>query len=170
MAVTVLLLQGSAFAQEGSGALVGELVKLMAAGKMDSLAAQHPAAPDQFVGALYFPGSQLLVVTAKYAAPPLLVDKIAKKAYQDVYIDLNSASIPASKIFISDLGADGLKARRQGNEAFDTVEMSGKTQVLDGDWDKARISEKEYMSTFSRAEEEYVRMLQALLAQLKKPS
>ena len=170
VAVTVLLLRGSTFAQENSGALVGELVKLMAAAKADSVAAQHPAAPDQFVGALYFPGSQLLVVTARYSAPTLLVDKIARKAYQDVYIDLNSASIPASKIFISDLGADGLKARRQGNEAFDTVEISGKTQVLDGDWDKAKISEKDYMTTFSRAEEEYVRMLRALLTQMKKPS
>ena len=171
VATMVLLAPGSVLAQESkSAALVSELVKLMDAAKADSLAARHPAAPDQFVAALYFSGSQLLVVTARYAVPPLLIEKIAKKSYQDVYIDLNSASIPETKIFIADLGADGLKARRKENEVYDTVEIAGKTRAFDGDWDKAKISEKDYMSAFANAEDEYVKMLQALLVQMKKPS
>ena len=153
-----------------TASLVSELVKALDAAKANSIAAPHPGGPDQFIGCLYFQGSQLLVVTAKYSAPQLLTAKIAEKAYQDIYIDLNSASIPNTKIFISDLGADGLKSKRRDNEAFDTVEMAGKTVAFDGDWGKAKISEKDYMSTFSSAEDEYAKMLQALLTQIKKPS
>jgi hypothetical protein len=51
-----------------SAALVTDLTTLMQQRKLDSVAARHPAAVDQFVAALYFPG-QLLVVTARSTAP-----------------------------------------------------------------------------------------------------
>ena len=137
--------------------------------KLDSLAAKV-AAPDQFVAALYFPGSQLLVVGAKYYVPERMDFSIGEKKYRDVYIDLNSASVPKTKIFISDLGADGLQAKKKGNQPSDTVDMGGKTYVLDGDWKKAKISEGEYMKTFQDGEAEYIKMLEALVAQAKKPS
>ena len=35
---------------------------------------------------------QLIVVAARYAAPPLLNEKLAQGNYRDVYIELNSAS------------------------------------------------------------------------------
>ena len=169
VAVAMLLAPARVLAQESKTvALVGELVKLLDAAKAGSVAAQSPAGPDQFVGALYFAGSQLLVVSARYSAPLLLTEKLAKKAFQDVYIDLNSAFVPNSKTFISDLGADGLKAKRRANEGYDTVEIGGKTTAFDGDWGKAKMSESEYMSVFGSAETEYVKMLQALVAQMKK--
>lgn len=165
----VLLVPASSKAQDTKTAgPVGELIKLLDAAKATSIAAAYPGAPGQFIGALYFAGSQLLVVSAKYSVPQLLTEKIAKKSYQDVYIDLNSAFVPNTKVFISDLGADGLKAKRKGNEGFDTVELKGKSVTLDGDWGKAKISETEYMSTFTAAEDEYLKMLQALVAQMKK--
>jgi hypothetical protein len=97
VAAVVLLASNSVFAQDNAKtvALVSELVKLLDAAKADSIAAQQPGTPDQFVGALYFSGSQLLVVSAKYSVPQLLTEKLAKKSYQDVYIDLNSASDPS---------------------------------------------------------------------------
>src|SRR5687767_9221868 len=115
VAAAVCFAPASTYAQDTTKTtgLVGELVKLMDAAKADSIAAPVPGAPDQFVGALYFSGSQLLVVSAKYSAPQLLTEKLAKKSYQDIYIDLNSASVPNTKVFISDLGADGLKAKRR---------------------------------------------------------
>jgi hypothetical protein len=171
VAAAVLFCPASASAQDGKTiSLVTELVKLLEAAKADSMAAHVPGSPDTFVGVLYIPGSQLLVVSAKYAVPQYLEEKLAKKAYQEIYIDLNSASVPNSKVFVSDLGADGLKARRRTNEPYDTVEVSGKTTAFDGDWAKAKISEKEYMSAFDSAEGQYVKMLEALVAQLKKPS
>jgi len=40
----------------------------------------------------------------------ILNGKLEKKDYQEIYIDLNSASVAATRVFIEDLGADGLKS------------------------------------------------------------
>jgi hypothetical protein len=160
-----------AFAQDSKSAvLASELAKLLDQGKVDAIAARHPGAPDQYVGALYFPGSQLLVVTARYQVPELLNTKLASKSYRDVYIDLNSASVANTKVFVSDLGCNGLKSKREDNEPYDTIEMSGKNWNFDGDWKKAKLSEDDYMKGFAQAEEAYIKMLQALLSELKKTS
>ena len=160
-----------AFAQEPkSGPLAAELAKLLDQMKVDSVAARHPGAPDQYVGALYFPGSQLLVVTARYQVPELLNTKLASKNYRDVYIDLNSASVPNTKVFVSDLGCDGLKAKREDNQPYDTIEMAGRNWNFDGDWKRLKVSEDEYMKGYQQAEQEYTKMLQALLSELKKTS
>jgi hypothetical protein len=171
VATALLVIPALVLAQDSkSAALVAELTKLMEQAKTDSIAAQYPGVPDQFVAALFFSGTQLLVVSAKYSAPVYLTEKLAKKSYQDIYIDLSSASMPNTKDFISDLGADGLKARRRENEPFDTAEIRGKTTTFDGDWNKAKLSEQEYMKAFADADEEYARMLQILIDQLKKSS
>jgi hypothetical protein len=171
LAAAFVLLASPAFAQTSkSAALAMELAKLLDTMKVDSVAAHHPASPDQYVGALYFPGSQLLVVTAKYQVPELLNTKLASKEYRDVYIDLNSAAMPNTKVFVSDLGIDGLKATRQDNAPYDTIEMGGKNWNFDGNWRAAKLSEDEYMKGYQQAEQEYVKMLEALLAELKKTS
>ena len=168
--LALLLAPSMAAAQDSkSAALASELTRLLDQMKLDSVAAKV-AAPDQYAGALYFPGSQLLVVGAKYTVPERMDVTLRAKNYRDIYIDLNSASVPASRIFISDLGADGLRAKRTGNQPFDTLDMNGKSYAFDGDWDKAKISEGEYMKTFQAGEAAYVKILEALVAQLKKPS
>ncbi len=166
-----LTLAGGAFAQEAKSApLAKQLAAALDAAKMDSIAATDPAQPGVFVAALYFPGSELLVVSAKYAAPTLLDAKLASKAYRDVYIDLNSASIPESKAFIEDMGANGLKAKRDGDTPFDTYEMAGKRIAFDSDWKKQKLSEQEYMKTFGEADQRYSEILTALLARAKNPT
>ena len=166
-----LSVSATAFAQDAkSVALAKQLAAALDAAKLDSLAAPDPLNPDTFVAALYFPNMQLLVVSAKYTAPLLLIAKVAKKDYRDVYIDLNSASVPESKIFIEDLGADGLKAKREENQVFDTFEQAGKRTVFDSDWKKQKLTEQEYMKAFSGADDQYAHILTALLAQLKKTS
>ena len=77
--------------------------------------------------------------------------------------------IPPEKVLVSDLGANGLYARRRENQ-FDTADLAGKSYAFDGDWGKAKLSEQDYTKAFQTTEEEYTRMLQALLAQLKKTS
>ena len=153
-----------------SGPLAKQLAAALDGAKLDSIAAPDPSNPDTFVAALYFANMQLLVVSAKYTAPQLLLAKVDKKDYRDVYIDLNSASVPESKIFIEDLGADGLKAKREDNQPFDTFEQAGKRTVFDSDWKKQKLSEDDYMKTFSAADDRYSQILTALLAQLKKGS
>jgi hypothetical protein len=161
----------AASAQEPkSAALAKQLAAALDAGNLDSIAAKDPSNADTFIGVLYFKGVQLLAVSAKYSAPSLLVDKIAKKDYKNVYIDLNSASMPDTKVFIEDLGADGLKAKHDDNTPFDTYEAAGKRTAFDGDWKKQKLSEQEYMKIFAASDERYSQMLTALLAQLRPSS
>jgi hypothetical protein len=153
-------------AQESkSAALVKQLTAALDAGKLDSIAAKDPSAPDAFCAALYFPNAELLVVSAKYAAPQLLNDRITKKEYRDTYIDLSSASVPASKVFVQDAAADGLSAK-----GFDVYEEAGKTMAFDGDWKKQKISEQDYLKAFAAADARYSQILTALLRQVKPTS
>ena len=169
--VLTLSVYSTAHAQDAkSGPLAKQLAAALDGAKLDSIAAADPSAPDTFVAALYFANMQLLVVSAKYTAPQLLAAKVDKKDYRDVYIDLNSASVPESKIFIEDLGADGLKAKRDDNQPFDTFEQAGKRTVFDSDWKKKKLTEQDYMKAFSGADDQYSKILTALLAQLKKTS
>ena len=150
-----------------SAELAAELRQLLEAQKMDSAA--EKIGTDQFVGALYFPGSQLLVVKARYSAFERMDDQLAKKNFRDVYINLNSASVPDTKVLIADGGADGLFARRRSNQ-LDTAEVGGKGYSFDGDWRKAKLSEQEYTEAFQSSDSEYISMLEALVAELKKTS
>lgn len=155
-------------AQESRTApLVKELTSLLAQRKLDSIAARHPGAPDQFVAALFFPG-QLLVVSARTTAPAVVNEKLLRAEFRDVYIDLNSASIPESRVMISDGGADGLRASREPNQPFDTHDAAGKGIRFDGNWREDKMSEQDYMKWFGQADEAYMAALQALLAELKK--
>jgi hypothetical protein len=170
-AALVLSLASTAAAQDAkSVALAKQLSAALDAAKLDTIAARDPSNPDTFVAALYFPGAQLLVVSAKYAAPQLLDARLSKKEYRDTYIDLSSASIPETKVFVQDAGADGLRAKRDEGQPFDIVETSGKPVMFDGDWKKQKMSEQDYMKAFTAADDRYAEMLTALLAQLKKTS
>ena len=168
-AALLAIVAGPALAQESkSGPLAKQLVAALEAAKLDSIAAKDPSSPDVYIGALYIPGFQLLVVSGSYSAPVLLDTRIGNKEYRDVYIDLNSASAPATRMLIEDLGADGLKAKRDENQSFDSVDASGKHVMFDSDWKKQKLSEEDYMKSFGVADERYIKMLTALLAQAKK--
>jgi hypothetical protein len=158
------------FAQDSKSAMLAkELTALMQQRKLDSVAARYPGANDQFVAALYFPG-QLLIVTARSTAPAVVNEKLHRGEFRDVYIDLNSASIPESRVMISDGGADGLRPTRLANQPFDTHDGAGKSIRFDGNWREDRMSEKDYMTSFSAAEEAYSAAVTALLIELKKTS
>ena len=151
-----------------SGAAAKQLTEVLDRLKLDAIAAPDPADATTFVAALYFQGGQLLVVSAKYAAPTLLVAKLAKKDYRDIYIDLNAASMAGSKVFVMDQTCDGLVAKPGGDAAPDTWEQGTTTTVFDGDWRKAKMSEEDYVKAFAGADERYARILSLLAEQAKK--
>jgi hypothetical protein len=154
-------------AQDGrTVALAHALTDMLQGAKLDSIATRQPGSDDVYVAALFFPG-QLLVVSSKYAVPALMNERIALQKYRDAYIDLNVAVDSGTKVFIEDMGADGIRARRAAT-AFD-IYSKGETRFpFDGDWKKRKLSEDAYMSTFSEAETHYTRMLESLIAELKK--
>jgi hypothetical protein len=155
-------------AQEAkSGDLAKQLAQLLDAKKMESFAAVDAQSPDSFFATLYFPGTQLIVVAAKYSAPAMLTDLLARKDYRGVYTELASASIADSRLFVMDTYADGLAFKPSGQNAPDSVD-SGKTHAtFDGDWKKAKISETDYTKMFSDCDAAYTRALQGLVNSLK---
>jgi len=169
--VGMLMSVPPAWAQESkSAALAKQLSAALDGAKLDSIAARDPVAPDVFHAALYFSGAQLLVVSAKYPAPQYLVDRLAKKEYRDVYLDLNGAAVANSKTFIQDGAADGLKAKNADNQAADVYELAGKQVTFDGEPKKQKMSEQEYQKAFADADDKYAQILTALLSQIKKTS
>ena len=171
LCAVLLLCPGLASAQapaSKSAPLASELVKLLDSMKLDSVAGSRSA--DEYVAAMYFPGSQLVVVNAKTNVPDRMKYLILQKSYKDLYVELNGVVDQQSKVFISDLGANGLQFKREKNQPFDSVDATGKTTAFDGDWRKAKLSEEEYTKIYVSQDEAYSRMLQALLDTLKKPS
>lgn len=167
LAVVVFPSLAAAQGAAQSAAAAKALADALDAAKLDSIAAVDPADPETFVAALYFPGAQLLVVSAKYSAPSLLLDKIASRNYRDIYIDLNSASVAGSKVFIIDQSCDGLVARPGGDRVADTYEHGSSQLAFDGEWRKAKMSEADYMKAFQDADARYAKILNLLAAQAK---
>jgi hypothetical protein len=168
VAVLGLFFSAVASGQESKSApLAKELTRALDAAKVDFIAARDPANPDTYIGAFYIAGIELLVISGQYSAPALLSARLAKKEYKDIYMDLNGASMAGTKVFVEDLGADGLSAKRNANQSFDSFESDGKSTAFDGNVDKQKLPEAEYMRIFSAADARYSQMLAALLAQLK---
>ena len=109
------------------------------------------------------------MISGKYSVPQLLADRLGKKEYRDVYMDLNGTAAADTKVFIQDPGADGLRAKRDENQAFDIVDISGKQTMFNSDWKAQKLSEQDYMKS-TDADERYAKILTALLAQVKKTS
>lgn len=147
-----------------------QLSELLASRKLDSIAARMPDSQEEFVGALSFPG-QMMVVWARTTAPAVVREKLLRKEYREVYLDLNSASIVESRHFVTDLGPDGLQARpAERGGAADTHDLGAKSMRFDGNWRQQKMSEAEYMKAHAAADEAYLRAVQALIDELKKSS
>lgn len=170
-AVLVFTCSAPAWAQEPkSAAAAKELAQLMTSQKLDSIAARLPDDREEFVSAMSFPGS-LMVVWAKTTAPAVVNEKLINKEYKEVYMDLNSASIPDSKHFVTDIGADGLKFKpdTKGGPA-DSHDAGGKSVRFDGNWKAVKMSEADYTKAHDDADAAYAKMIAALVAELKKGS
>jgi hypothetical protein len=166
----LVVMSTTAAAQEGkSAALAKDLTTLLDTAKLTAIAAKDPSDPEAFVAAMYFSGSQLLLVSAKYVPAVILNGKIDKKDYQEIYIDLNSASVASTRVFIEDLGADGLKAEHEEGTAFDSIDRGGKRTLFDANWRKEqKLTDEQYAKLFADADALYARLLHALINQAKR--
>ena len=149
-----------------SAAVAKELIQVMDSKKLDAIAAKVET-DGHYAAALYFPNVQLLVVSGQYSAPQLMEPRLAAKQYRDTYMELSGTVAPATKVFVQDMGQPGLTSRKQDN-MYDTWTRGGKIVMFDGDNDKQKISDAEYAKAFAAADEEYARILGALLAEAKK--
>ena len=145
--LAVLLNSSNGYAQQ-SAALAEELAQLLNDAQLDAIATKDSEGTDRYVAALAFPG-QLIVVSARYEVPMYIEAKISNGEYREAYLDLNGASIPDTKVLITDVGADGLMS---GDETADMVDTGSGPALFDGDAD---------------AEVQYVRMLNALISEAR---
>jgi hypothetical protein len=153
----------SSLAQPSSGKLAQELTAALTTRHLDAYAAHDPAAPDRFVAALLFPGVQLLVVGGSYPVPAAIEAQLAAAQYRDAYLALQGNAIPESKLFVQDMGADGLREKEA--QAGDVVYQKVVTQtVLSGDIDGA------YKKKLDAIDVEYSKLLQVLIDALKVPA
>lgn len=159
--------QTPAPAASGSAALTKELVTLMGTRQLDAIATADPAAPGRFVAAMVYPGVQLLVVRAQ---PPSAADtatRINYRMYRDAYSDVQQPLKPEGKLFIQDMGADGLSPI--GSTSVDIMYEDGTRQtIFDGNWKKLGMSQAEYQKKYAAADAEYTRLLALLVAEAKR--
>jgi hypothetical protein len=163
LAVAATLRAGQDSASAAKAVVV---TKLLDQQKLDAIAAQDPERPDRFVAALYYPGAQLLAVSAAHPSPQILQERIANRQYRDVYMDLQGPATQNGRLFVMDLAADGLHDRPHGN-GFDITYQSGANQVsFDGDWKDKKMSRAQYDQRFKADDERYAQMLAALEREL----
>ncbi len=151
-----------------SAAPAAALVKLMEGKAVDAFAVPDPKEPGRFIAALSFPGTQLLVVSAKFPSPDVIQDLLAKGQYRDVYMELQGPTARDGRFFVQDMQADGLVPRPKRGESFDIVYENDVTATtFDGDWETRGMSEADYDAKFVAADQRYADMLTALAAGLK---
>lgn len=167
--IAALFLPAAAQAQSKSGELAKQLSQLLDEKKLATFAAADAENAGAFVAAMYYPGTELLVVSAKYYNPPALTEKLAQKNYQDAYADLNAGAVAGSKLLIMDTFADGLVATPKGGTAPDSIDGSV-AMTFDGNWKKAKQTEEEYMKAYHTADAAYAHALEILIAKIKSGS
>jgi hypothetical protein len=163
-----LFFPAAAHAQSKSGELAKQLSQLLDEKKLESFAAADAQNSGVFVAAMYYPGTELLVVSAKHFNPPAFTEKLTQKNYQDAYADLNAGAVAGSKLLVMDTFADGLVATPKGGNAPDSIDGTASI-TFDGNWKKAKQSEEEYMKAYQSADAAYAHALEVLIAKLKSP-
>ncbi len=167
LAATLCVPAAAAAQDLKSGDLARQLTQLLDSKKLDTVALADAQNAGRFVAALYFPGTQLLVVSAQYTAPSLLTELLARKDFRGVYVELSSASVQSSKLFVRDAYANGLLPRPSGDQPADVVDRAGVESTFDGGWKKAKVTEVDYMKSFAEADAAYMQALQLLITHLK---
>ena len=117
------------------------LAKQLEQAKLQYIATRDPAESGRFIAAVHFPGTNLMVISAKYGTPVLLNEKLLQRKFQDAYIDLNAASERSSRIFVEDLLANGFAMAKGKNQPFDAFESQGKRIVFDAELSVNAVSQ-----------------------------
>ena len=149
--------------EAGSAPLAAELSRIMTEQQLSATANKDTLDDDRFVAVLAFPG-QLLVVSAQYAAPLIIQQKITDGQFREAYIDLNAASVAGTKIQITDAGANGLRA---ADERVDVIDKGAGMLRLDDNPGGQDMSRDEYEDAVADADVHYTRILRALLESVR---
>src|SRR5213078_4893598 len=93
--------------------------------------------------------------------------QLAAKNFQDVYAALQDGGARTGRLFIQDLGADGLA---DGGDTVDVVYDQGQQTLFDGNPRRHKLSDKAYHEAFTSADTRYAHMVTVLLNEAKRTS
>jgi hypothetical protein len=167
LVVLALLTAGSTAGAQpfASAGAARELVSLLDRLGVDAIATVDPEERGIFVGALYIPGGQLLVVQARHPSVDGILQRLAARQYRDVYLDLQGTPTRDGKFFVQDARADGILSALPGSRDVDVLYEDGRTQMLfNGDMHAQRLTAAEYDAKLAAADARYARLLALLTA------
>lgn len=148
---------------------VTSLVALMEQARLDAFATRDAGDGDGYLSVMHVKGVQLLVVRSRHPVPAALDARIAARDFQGAYADHNGSTIREGKLFVMDMGADGLVPRPARGQAFDIAYEDGARETrLDGDWRRQGLSEEAYRLRVADIEHRYSSILNALVAALRR--
>jgi hypothetical protein len=144
------------------------LVQVLENAGMEAISAPDPQEPGSFVAALYIPGSQLLIVSARHPSSDAVAYRIAAGQHRDVYLDLQGTPTPENKFFVQDANADGIIDARPGSGQVDVLYEDGVRQTLfNRDLRGQQISAAVYDSRLAEADARYARLLTLLASAIE---
>ena len=148
-----------------SEALARELSSLMAARQIDAFAVQDPARPGFFVAVRSYPGVQLLLVGAESKAIDYVKYQLDRKDYGESYAALHASAVPTTKLFVQDMGCDGL--HRDGDPVDVVYDKAATQLLLDGDGKASGLSREAYIAKAAEVDGRYAQLLQLLVETIR---
>ena len=142
-------------------------MKLLTERKLDAAAGR--LGKDEFVGAMYFPGSQIVVLSAKTSVPDRMTYLLLQKSVQGPVHRAERRGGPAVARFrVGPRGQRPQVPPREERGAGHSGSSGGRL-TLDGEWRKAKISEAEYTKQYQAHDQRYRLMVEAMITALKEP-
>lgn len=169
----IALAQQPAAGASASGAKMKELVSLLKAKSLDAFAVREDPFAPRFVAVSVVPDVQALLVSADYSRPTDIEYWIYMKKYADAYRDLKTSTLGSKRFFVEDVRSDGLVAVPAKNGVPDSVMIEAAKQLFEGPADPkkrndTRMPADAYHKAFSDADLQYAKLLDVLIAELKK--
>lgn len=148
-----------------SETLARELSSLMASRQIDAFAVQDPARPGFFVAVRSYPGVQLLLVGAESKSIDYVKYQLDRKDYGESYSALHASAIPATKLFVQDMGCDGLQ--RDGDPVDVVYDKTATQLLLDGDGKASGLSKEDYVAKAAEVDDRYAELLRLLVETIR---
>ncbi len=144
--------------------LAARLAARLSATGSDVIAAAVPGEDGRFAAALYVPGGQLLVVSARTPSVAGVAQHIAAASYREVYSDLQGTPTPEGKFFVVDSGADGIRDADPNEGQVDLVYEDGVHMTMfNGDPRGQKLKAATYSQVLATSDTRYAAILKVLL-------
>jgi hypothetical protein len=166
LAVVLAGAAGTAAREDSKSApLAKELTTLMTTRQLDVFAVEDPTRPGYFVAVRAYPGVQLLLVGAESNSIQYMEYQLERKDYGEAYSALNSTAVPATKLFVQDMGCDGV--RREGDRIDVIYQQAASQFLLDGSGKANGLSKDAYSVKAAQLDAQYAELLQLVLDSIR---